>query len=84
MWKWIKSLFQGPTPEELKKHYDNGRFTARVMIIKADDKSKCADDLYYMCEAAINYSKIDHEFDRGVTDQLAQWGYNCPYTNGHF
>lgn len=78
--KWIK----GPTPEDLEKHYKNGRFTARVMIIKADDKSKCADELYAMCDGAFNVNTTDYEFDRGVTDQLAELGYNCPYTNGHF
>lgn len=78
--KWIK----GPTPEEMKEQYDNGAFTARVEIIKADDKSQRADELYKLCDGAFSRNSLDDEFDRGLTDQLAKLGYGRPYSNGRF
>jgi len=75
--KW----FKGPTPAEA---YENGRRVAREEIAKAEDKSREADHLWNMAGGGFNVNKTDHEFDRGLTDQLHEMGYQAPYQNGQF
>lgn len=85
MWNRLKKLFQKADPLLLQQEaYANGRATAVVEITMAEDKSKRADDLYYLADGAFNVSPVERAYDKGVCDQLEQMGYNHPYSNGHF
>jgi hypothetical protein len=85
MWALLKKLFEKPNQALLEQEaYADGRACAQLTIHDAVDKSKAADELYYQTDGAMNTTKIEREFDRGVTEQLHAMGYQAPYQNGQF
>jgi hypothetical protein len=79
--KQLLKWFKGPTNVEA---YENGRRCARVSLSKSLDKSAMADHLYDLSDGQFNNTRICKEFDQGLRDQLAELGYQPPYTNGQF
>lgn len=78
MWKKFKKWLTGPTPEEA---YQNGRSTARLEIIKADDDKATAEHLFNLASGGFNTTTAHREYDRGVNDQLIELGFKHPEEN---